>query len=326
MDTANDLPRGPEDSRPGVSDATPALPEAQWLAAFLAFLEDERQASRYTVRNYAHSLRDILGFIRVEGYAGPLEDVPERVVMSYLVERQRAGLSRRTLHLRLSAARSFFDYLRRRRLVQRNPFNRLSAPKFRQPLPRFCTEKQMAEFLEGPAKLFEMGEATRFEAIRDQTIFELFYGAGLRISELIALTYGQVDFQRGLARIRGKGQKDRLCPLGPIALRCLTRFRDEFATDRQYEDVILFRAPGKPLKPDWVQKRMKLYLKLADLPLELSPHKLRHSYATHLLNGGADLRAVQEMLGHASLATTQVYTHVGMAELKKVHALNHPRG
>ncbi|MDP0498586.1 MAG: tyrosine-type recombinase/integrase [Verrucomicrobiota bacterium JB022] len=326
MDAANDLSGGSQDPRPGLSPQAPALPETAWLGAFLDFLRDERQASRYTVRNYAQSLEEILGYFRQEGYAGPLEKVPERLIQSYLVDRQREGLSRRTLHLRLSAARSFFDYLRRRRFVQRNPFHTLSAPKFHQPLPRFLTEKQMTEFLEGPAKLFEMGQATRFEAVRDQAIFELFYGAGLRISELIALTYGQVDFQRGLARVRGKGNKDRICPLGPVAVRCLARFRDEFATERGYEAVILFREPGKPLKPDWVQKRMKVYLQLAGLPLELSPHKLRHSYATHLLNGGADLRAVQEMLGHASLATTQVYTHVGMAELKKVHALNHPRG
>jgi integrase/recombinase XerC len=239
---------------------------------------------------------------------------------------QRAGLSRRTLHLRVSAGRAFFRYLLERREISVNPFAGLAAPPFRRSLPRFLTEKQTERFLEGPRRRLEAGRVTPMEACRDQLVFELLYGAGLRVSELVALTYRQVDLRNGTARILGKGQKERLTPIGRVALELLKQFRAEFAPEADGDTSVLGSVCGRPVSASWVQRRMKGYLADADLPLDLTPHKLRHSFATHLVNAGADLRVVQELLGHASLSTTQVYTHVSLQRLKDAHRKAHPRG
>lgn len=301
-------------------------PELARLDDFLAYLSEERRLSAYTVRNYGQALREIFSFLRSEGrWQGNLEVVPNLLLRSYLIEMQRAGLSRRTLHLRVSAGRAFFRYLLERRVIATNPFSGLAAPPFRRSLPKFLTEKQAERFLEGPRRRLEAGALTPMEACRDQLVFELLYGAGLRISELVALTYRQIDLRTGSARILGKGQKERLAPIGRVALELVKRFRAEFAPEARPEDSVLGAVCGRPVTAGWVQRRMKTYLAEAELPLDLTPHKLRHSFATHLVNAGADLRVVQELLGHASLSTTQVYTHVSLQRLKEAHRKAHPR-
>ena len=155
-------------------------------------------------------------------------------------------------------------------------------------------------------------------------MLEVLYGSGLRVSELVGLTYGQLDLDAGVARVRGKGDKERLCPLGEAATAALRAHR-AMARETDFKSAVLTQANGRVVTPRWVQLRLKTMLKLAGLPLDLSPHKLRHSFATHLLDHGADLRAVQEMLGHARLSTTQVYTHVSVARLQEAHRKAHPR-
>lgn len=301
-------------------------PEEGALADFLSFLEAEKRYSPNTLRNYRHAILDLFTELRASGrWEGDLNAVPQVLLRSYLVEAQRRGLSRRTLHLRVSAARSFFRDLRRRGLVDHNPLQGLSLPAFRKPLPQFLTQKQVADFLEGPRRLLEAGEITAEEAARDRLIFELLYGAGLRISELTGLSFSQVDWQRGLLRVLGKGRKERLAPMGALATALMQEYRDRVRGDALPGEAIIQQAPGRPLTAGWVQRRMKRYLALAGLPADLTPHKLRHSFATHLLDNGADLRVVQELLGHASLSTTQVYTHVGLQRLKDAHRLAHPR-
>ena len=154
---------------------------------------------------------------------------------------------------------------------------------------------------------------------------ELLYGGGLRVSELVALDYGAIDRDSGVARVLGKGRKERLCPLGRVAVAVLEKFRREHATDTGPEAPVLVNSRHGRLGVGEVQKLLKRYLALAGLPLALTPHKLRHSYATHLLNAGADLRLVQELLGHKQLATTQIYTHVSVARLQEIYAKAHPR-
>jgi integrase/recombinase XerC len=154
---------------------------------------------------------------------------------------------------------------------------------------------------------------------------ELLYGGGLRVSELVGLTYGQIDGASGVARVLGKGKKERLCPLGRVAMAVLERFRDEFAERSGYPDPVVVNSRRERLSVRSVQLILKKYLALADLPADLTPHKIRHSYATHLLDNGADLRLVQDLLGHASLSTTQIYTHVSVARLQDAHRLAHPR-
>jgi integrase/recombinase XerC len=198
-------------------------------------------------------------------------------------------------------------------------------PKLEQRLPKFLTEDQMLQLLAGPQRLLENESIDAFTACRDRLVMELLYGAGLRVSELTGLNYGSVDLEAGVARVLGKGRKERLCPLGKIATALVIKFKQEFARDSGPDAPVLVTPRHERLPVRQVQLLLKRYLALAELPMDLSPHKLRHSYATHLLNAGADLRLVQELLGHAQLATTQVYTHVSVARLKEIYTKAHPR-
>lgn len=301
--------------------------DAGWIESFCQWMAAERRLSPRTVRNYRQALIALLGYVRNEGrHAGALEAIPERCLRSYIIDAQRAGIARRTLHLHLSAARSFFRYLIQQGWVTANPMLGIKAPRFAKPLPKFLTEQEMERFLEGPMKLLGEDRITARQALLDQMVFEALYAAGLRISELVDWRYSQVDLRSRIIRVKGKGGRTRLVPYGPTLeqlLQAWTRYHREAHTQ---DDWVLCFLGGQPLTAAWVQRRMKLYLELAELPADLSPHKIRHSYATHLLNAGADLRLVQELLGHQSLSTTQVYTHLDMRRLKDAHRKAHPHG
>src|SRR5690606_37234765 len=209
--------------------------------------------------------------------------------------------------------------------LPRNPFVGVPLPKLERRLRQFLTEEQVIRLLAGPQRLLENETIDAFSACRDRLMMELLYGAGLRVSELTGLNYGSVDLESGLARVLGKGRKERLCPLGRVATALLKKFRAEFARETGVGSPVLVNSRHERLPVRQVQLLLKRYLALAGLPMNLTPHKLRHSYATHLLNAGADLRLVQELLGHAQLATTQVYTHVSVARLKEIYAKAPPR-
>ncbi len=297
------------------------------LDRFLRSLESEKHYSPYTVRNYRQALTEFLGYLAASGLKGESLVAQARpiAVRSYIIDTQRTGISKRTLHLRLSAIRSFFKYLRRQGLVQNNPVAGIAVPKFRKPLPKFLTEKEMDRFLSGPANLLQKGEITEFAAKRDALVFELFYAAGLRISELTAADWGDYDRHSMCLKVVGKGGKERICPVGNRTGKILLDFHEKHALLKSPKDPLVQQLDGSRLTPFWIQKRMKTYLKEAGLPQDLTPHKIRHSFATHLLNAGADMRIVQELLGHSSLSTTQIYTHVGLKHLKDAHARAHPR-
>jgi integrase/recombinase XerC len=209
--------------------------------------------------------------------------------------------------------------------VEKNPLVGLVLPKLEKRLPQFLTEGQMRLLLEGPQRLLENGTESPFVAWRDRLAMELLYGAGLRVSELTGLDYRALEADGTVARVLGKGKKERLCPLGKVATAVLAKWRREFAQDTGLDAPVLVDTRHRRLTPRAVQLMLKRYLALAGLPEDLTPHKLRHSYATHLLNAGADLRLVQELLGHASLNTTQIYTHVTVARLREIYDKAHPR-
>ncbi len=301
------------------------------LEAFLNELSGERRLSSYTARNYEHAIRGFFAWFRQsEGRPGDPAQITRLHARSYVIESQRER-DRRTVHLHVSALRSYWKFLLRREHVKSSPWLGLSLPKLAKKLPLFLTEEQMRTLLAVPGQMAQNaadgeGERARaFARCRDEVMLEILYGAGLRVSELAGLTWGQVDLEEGCTRVLGKGGKERLCPLGGMAVDALHSFRDNFAVAADFKAPVITHANGKSVSPRWVQLRLKTFLKLAGLPLDLSPHKLRHSFATHLLNGGADLRAVQEMLGHARLSTTQVYTHVSIARLQEAHRKAHPR-
>ena len=301
-----------------------------WVEPFVDYLKKERRYSPYTVRNYTQAFEDFYRWLvsekLAEGVFGNerFELLGKRVVRDFVIEGQKR-FDRRTLHAHVSGLRAFFKFWVTREKLTRDPFLGVPLPKLEKRLPQFLTEEQMKRLLEGPQRLLENEAIDAFSAWRDRLAMELLYGGGLRVSEAVGLDYGNVDFSSGVARVLGKGRKERLCPLGKTALAVLKKFRAEFARDSSPVAPVLITARHERMTARAVQLLMKRYLALAELPVTLSPHKLRHSYATHLLNAGADLRVVQELLGHASLNTTQVYTHVSVARLKEIYAKAHPR-
>ena len=312
-------------------ESVPEAVIAEWWTPFADFLAKERRYSAYTVRNYRQAFEDFQRWLVARGaWARGFDVLTPRDLRDWVIERQRGldglpGLDRRTLHNHASGLRAFFKYWLRRGRVKRNPLVGVPLPKLEKRLPQFLTEPQMKALLDGPRRLLENQSADAFTAWRDRLAMELLYGGGLRVSEVVGLNYGDVDLNDGVARVMGKGRKERLCPLGQVALAVLKKFRTEFARDSSQHAPVLINADQTRMGVRAVQLMLKRYLALADLPHDLTPHKLRHSYATHLLNAGADLRLVQELLGHASLTTTQIYTHTSVARLKEIYGKAHPR-
>ncbi len=300
-------------------DALPAEIERKWLQPFLDFLAKERRYSIYTVRNYRQAVEDFYRWAKNATRSLPVANARNFVIES----QQRFG--RRTLHNHVSGLRAFFRYWQTRGEVAQNPFSSVSLPKLDRTLPKFLTESQMLTLLAGPERLRTNEVISEFAACRDLLVLELLYGGGFRVSELVRLNFSAIDFAAGSARVIGKGKKERICPFGSTALAMLEKFRTQFARNIAPNDPVVITDRHQRMPIRTVQLLFKKYLFLAGLPLDLSPHKMRHSYATHLLNSGADLRIVQELLGHASLATTQVYTHTSVAKLKEVYSRAHPR-
>jgi integrase/recombinase XerC len=310
------------------SKKPPPPPEAvvaSWWTPFGEHLAQERRCSRYTVRNYRGAFDDFYRWLQACGlWAKGIDSLGSREIRDFVIEAQRR-YGRRTLHNHVSGLRALCRFWMRKGRLKRNPFSGAPLPKLEKRLPQFLTEDQARALLSSPARLLESGDADPFTACRDRLAMELLYGAGLRVSELVGLNHGDVDLDEGTARVLGKGRKHRVCPLGRVACTVLRRFRDEFHARSGPGDPVLCNPGGGRVSVRSVQLMLKRHLALAGLPLDLTPHKLRHSFATHMLNAGADLRIVQELLGHAQLATTQVYTHVSIARLKDVYDKAHPR-
>lgn len=295
------------------------------LDQFCDHLALERRVSAYTVRNYRAAVENFVAWMEGAGkWTGDFAAVRALHVRSFLIEQGRVK-ARRTLHNHVSGLRAFYLYMRKHGAVESNPFTGVTLPKLDKPLPKFLTESQMRQLLDAPVALWKDGKIGEFEAFRDSLILEMLYGGGLRVSELCGLNHGQIDLGQGIARVLGKGNKERLCPLGPVAIRCLRAFVERFDLTADYAAAVVTLRNGKRMEPRQVQKLLKTHLAAAELPLDMTPHKLRHSFATHMLDQGADLRAVQELLGHANLSTTQIYTHVSIARLKEAHKQAHPR-
>ncbi len=317
--------RQTEDASQAPLELPPELRQV-WLDPFLAWLEKERRYSAYTVRNYRHAFEGFYRWLVEAGMdAKPFDELTRREMRDFIIESQRR-LERRTLHLHVSGLRSFFRYWVTRKRMLRNPLTGIPLPRMAKKLPVFLTESQMRTLLLAPQKLLENETIEPRTAWRDRLAMELLYGAGLRVSELCNLRYRDLDDRNQTARILGKGGKERLCPIGEVGAAVLVRWRREFAGSTSATRFVLGKPDGSPSTPREIQRMLKRYLALVDLPADITPHKLRHSYATHLLNAGADLRLVQELLGHTNLSTTQVYTHVSVARLQEIHRQAHPRG
>ncbi len=319
-------------------------PADRAVAQFLQHLAADRGASDYTRRNYAQALADFARWHSEERGNVPAWDRLERDdFRAYLRHLGRHNLGRASTHLRFSALRTFYRFLVRRGLVEASPIRNISLPKQPQRLPRFLTVEQTLELLKMPLQPLDTagkrkGPGRPVEAsacYRDLAMLETIYSCGLRISELCSLRAENINFDEQLIRVRGKGRKERLVPVGRTALEAIGQYWDILGVHPAPDQAVFLASTGKrelastrkgrPLSPRMFQVRLKKYLAAAGLDPHLTPHKLRHSYATHLLDRGADLRSVQELLGHAHLATTQVYTHLTTERLKKAYDQAHPR-
>lgn len=304
------------------------------IDAFLVHLATDRAASAYTQRNYRQCLLSFIQWHQQSRQTMPAWSTLVRDdFRAYLRYLGRGELGRAAIQLRFSALRSFYKFLIRRGMVERSPIKNLVLPKLAKRLPHFLTVQQMTDLLAAPARELTMiakehqTKNRQCDCLRDMAILETIYSCGLRISELCGLTYADLDRGEQLVRIRGKGKKERQVPIGGPALEAIQRYwamLDQAPSGDQPVFRIHADQPG-PMNPRVIQLRLKRYLALAGLDPELTPHKLRHSYATHMLDAGADLRSVQELLGHQHLSTTQVYTHLTTERLKKAYDEAHPR-
>jgi integrase/recombinase XerC len=285
------------------------------VQAFLRHLDAVDEVSEHTLRAYANDLAQFLA------YAGPLAGVDARMVRRYVAHLGAQGISPRSVSRKLSVIRSFFRYLERENLIGANPAKRVLAPRFRRGLPRVLTIEEMRQFIEAAMK--DTGPL----GLRNWALIELMYGGGLRSQEAVDLNVSQVDRRAGLVHALGKGKKERIVPIGRYALEALGQYlsqgRPKLALSTQ--KALFVNARGGRLTTRSVRRIVKATLLKSALHRNISPHWLRHSYATHLLMGGADLRVVQELLGHESLRTTQIYTYVSQEQLGRIYQSTHPR-
>jgi integrase/recombinase XerC len=321
-------------------NATPEnlLPEIrdQWIQKFLAHLATDRGASVFTQRNYRQALLEFARWHLTERKAAAVwEQLQRDDFRGYLRYLGRSHLSRAATALRFSALRTFYKFLMRHGVVENLPIKNLSLPKASKRLPKFLTIQQMVDLLQAPAKLLESqklkkgpGRPVSAEVCRrDVAVLETIYSCGLRVSELCGLRVEDIDFGEQIIRVRGKAKKERMVPVGGPALRAIQAYWEMLLEPPSTVQPVFCADTKKrsPLNRVQLARRLKNYLAIAGLDPALTPHKLRHSYATHLLDAGADLRSVQELLGHAHLITTQVYTHVTTERLKKAYDEAHPR-
>jgi integrase/recombinase XerC len=308
---------------------------------FVQYLEGEKNASKHTISNYLTDIRQFCEIEWGEDAQPPYQwkEADRFSARKFLVFFQKLELAPTTTGRKLSALRSFYKFLQREEYVDLNPFSGLNLPKKGSYLPKILSVTEAGKLLDSPAKYADIQQSTNpkqklwreYMVARDSAILELLYSTGMRINELVILQEQSIDLLSGVARVRGKGKKERLCPLGSPAIRTLMKnleLRENIwllEGKRDARSPVFLNKTGGSLSARSIERMMKKYVLFCGLDAGLTPHSLRHSFATHLLDAGADLRSVQELLGHASLSTTQIYTHVSVERLKEIYQLAHPR-
>jgi len=294
------------------------------VPGFLRYLKEERNYSPCTLAAYEDDLRDFTDFLRrhFDGGSAALDDIDHLTIRLYLGDLLERRYSRRSVARKLACLKSFFKFLHRRQIIARNPAAAVAAPRLAARIPEYLDESDMAALMDQP-------DQTTGTGIRDRAILELFYSTGMRLSELIGLDLENLNGENATVRVTGKGSKQRILPVGRKALEALQqwlRVRNQFVrNDGKGGHALFLSARGLRLNPKGVNMLVASYISRVSEKMKKSPHILRHTFATHLLSRGADLRAVKELLGHESLSTTQVYTHVSIEHLKRVYAQAHPK-
>jgi integrase/recombinase XerC len=293
------------------------------IAQFLRYLSVERNASELTVKSYREDLIDLAEYL-VEQLGSDIDPdgVTPRDLRGYAAALHEAGYARTSISRKLASLRSFYRFAQQRQLAKTNPAKPLRNPREQRRLPHFLTNDEVGQLLDAPPKRDMLG-------MRDAAILETMYSAGLRVSEVVGLNDGDIDLQEGVARVRGKGRKERLSPVGSFAVAALRRYLGVrvLASEepKGREAPVFVNRFGNRLTTRSVARMLEKYITQTGLDSRTTPHTLRHSFATHLLDRGADIRSVQELLGHKSLVTTQIYTHLSTANLREVYLRAHPR-
>jgi len=293
------------------------------IARFLRYLNLERNAADLTIKSYREDLTDLASYLRERNgrETRPAEITPFDL-RGFVAELHEAGYAKSSVSRRLASMRSFFRFAQRENLVEHNPAKPLRNPRQGHKLPHFLTTEDISRLLKSPPRDNPSG-------CRDRAIFETIYSAGLRVSELVGMNDGDLDWENGLVCVRGKGRRERLAPIGSYARRALKRWlslRQLASQESEGREAPVFvNKYGRRLTTRSVGRMLEKHLKNSGLDQRTTPHTLRHSFATHLLDNGADIRSVQELLGHKSLVTTQIYTHVSTARLRAAYEKAHPR-
>ena len=299
----------------------------RYIEKFIRYLEIERNASKHTLINYSVDLKSLSEFLKEE----PIEKVDYVSLRRYLAHIKEQNLSKASIARKIASIRSFFKFLFREGIIKSNPASSLSTPKRDKHLPKFLDEKEIVILLESPDREDEAG-------LRDRAILETLYSTGIRVSELVGLNEEHIDQIGGVIKVYGKGKKERIVPIGERALRAI---RDYLKARKEKEKgakapqvdakacpsgkALFFNRSGGRLTDRSIRRIINKYITKASIQQKISPHTLRHSFATHMLDHGADLRSVQELLGHANLSSTQIYTHITTERLKSAYQKSHPR-
>lgn len=282
---------------------------------FMNYLKIEKNASKHTIINYAIDLGSFSVFLGKADVA----DIDHLSLRRFLAEMRSKNYSKRTIARKLASLRSFFKFLYREGLIKANPVTAISTPKFEKSLPVFLDEGKVARLIQSPSDADETG-------LRDRAVMETLYSCGIRVGELVGVDSDDVDFISGVLKVLGKGHKERIVPIGEPALEAIRKYIDKRDKSRiRDKDAVFLNKSGRRLTDRGVRRIIDKYMRACSIAEHISPHSLRHSFATHLLNRGADLRSVQELLGHMNLSTTQIYTHVTLDRLKSVYDKAHPR-
>jgi len=297
---------------------------------FMHYLSIEKNASPHTCRCYRRDLEGFEDFLKSSGmYLTPTGDVEIEKVDRIGIRKYLSFLHRKnkksSIARKISALRSFFKYLVREQVIPSNPAKSVSTPKVEKTLPTTLTVDEAFRLMESPQSIFEKSsEGSKERGLRDRAILELLYSSGLRVSELVGLNSNQLDLDLGIVRVMGKGRKERIVPVGRKAVESLEAYLEERGMLKGEEPIFVNFLGGR-LTARSVGRLIKKYTRHSGIFRKISPHSLRHTFATHLLDAGADIREIQEMLGHSSLSTTQRYTHVSMGKLMEVYDKAHPR-
>jgi site-specific recombinase XerD len=287
------------------------------IEEFLRYLTNERNASPRTLKAYRQALTAFRA-----GNQTPWKRCRGDDFRNYLFAVTKRGQARSYVRLQFSALRTFYQFLAARKGLRGNPVREVQLPRIEKKLPLVLTRRQIEELLAAPTRESKSRSAPAWMPLRDVAIMELFYSSGLRLSELAALDVEDVDLYTESVRVFGKGRKERVCPIGAPALEAIQKYR---SAANVHSGPLFINKSRKRISPRSIWLILKRYLRHTSIPISISPHKLRHSFATHMLDRGADLRSVQALLGHASLSTTQIYTHVTVERLKKAYTDAHPR-